>query len=256
MGRLAKTYQRSNVPLYLQVASTLRRRIEVGHWAKGEQISTIDELEREFEVGRVTVRQAIDLLQEEGLVRRQQGKGTFVIKEIKEERWFNLDISMSSLLEALEGNVPKFLPPENSSTPPRLKPGEGEPADEYICLRSVQSRNKKPYGIVNVHLAKWVYKLAPDSFRNNIALSILPQLDEVKIKHAHQTLVIGTADTETAHLLKTRLNAPTAEAHCVVTDENNTAIYIADIIYRGDCIKFDIQLLQTLAKTNGKIPTK
>jgi len=251
MGRLAKTYQRSNVPLYLQVASTLRRRIEIGHWVKGEQISTIDELEREFEVGRVTVRQAIDLLQEEGLVRRQQGRGTFVIKEIKEERWFNLDISMSSLLETLEGNIPKFLPPEALSSPPRLKPEEGEPADEYICLKSVQSRNKKPYGIVNVHLAKWVYELAPDSFRNDIALAILPKLKEIKIKHAHQTLVIGTADTETAYLLKTRLNAPTAEAHCVVTDENNTAIYIADITYRGDCIKFDIQLLQTLADSNN-----
>lgn len=252
MGRLAKTYQRSNVPLYLQVASTLRRRIEIGHWKKGEQISTIDELEREFEVGRVTVRQAIDQLQDEGLVRRQQGKGTFVIKQIKEERWLKLDISMSSLLETLAGNVPSFLDPEPPSSPPRLNQGEGKPADEYIRLKSVQSKSKKPYGIVSVHLAKWVYELAPDSFRNDLALAVLPQLDGIKIKRAHQTLVIGTADTETAHLLKIRLNAPTAEVHCVVTDENDIAIYVAEIIYRGDCIRFDIQLLQTLANANGE----
>jgi len=256
MGRLAKTYQRSNVPLYLQVASTLRRRIEIGHWKKGEKISTIDELEREFEVGRVTVRQAIDLLQDEGLVRRQQGKGTFVIKKIKEERWLKLDISMSSLLETLAGNTPKFMAPEAPSSPPRLNSDEGKPAEEYICLKSVQSRSKKPYGIVNVHLAKWVYELAPDSFRNDLALAILPKLKQIKIKHAHQTLVIGSADTETAYLLKTRLNAPVAEVHCVVTDENDIAIYVAEIIYRGDCIKFDIQLLQTLAEANGKISNK
>ena len=75
MGKLTETYKRSNVPLYLQIASTLRRRIETGHWKNGSQISTIEALEREFEVARVTVRQAIDVLQTEGLVRRQQGKG-------------------------------------------------------------------------------------------------------------------------------------------------------------------------------------
>ena len=109
MGRLAKTYKLTNVPLYLQVASTLRRRIKVGIWKKGEQISTIEELEREFEVGRVTVRQAVDLLQGEGLVRSKQGKGTFVIKEIEDTRWLHLEISLSSLLETIEDNVPKFL---------------------------------------------------------------------------------------------------------------------------------------------------
>ena len=34
---LAKTYQRSRVPLYLQVAAILRKRIEDGHWALGEK---------------------------------------------------------------------------------------------------------------------------------------------------------------------------------------------------------------------------
>ena len=243
MGRLTKTYKRSNIPLYLQVASTLRRRIETCHWKSGCQISTIEELEREFEVARVTVRQALDMLQTEGLVRRQQGKGTFVTKHLKEKRWLRLEIGLSSLLETIVDNVPKFINVANPP-PPRLGADDGNPADEYIYLKSVQTRRKEPYGLVSVHLAKRVFDMAPDAFRSRTALPILSELNDVTIGRAHQTLVIGSADMEAARLLKIHFNAPTAEVHCVVADGNNVAIYVAEIIYRGDCIKFYIELLQ------------
>ncbi len=243
---IQRTYRRSNIPLYLQVASTLRRRIETGHWKPGDKISTIEELEREFGVARVTVRQAIDMLHGEGLVRRQQGKGTFVSKKIKEKRWLRFELNLSPLLETIKDNVPKFLNAD-SGTPPRLNAGDGDPADEYVHLKSVQYRNKEPYGLVSVHVAKRVFDLAPDDFRSHTALPILPHLEGVTIGRAHQTMVIATADLEAAHLLKLALNAPTAEARCVVTDDQDVAIYVGEIIYRGDCIKFDFELLQNVS---------
>ncbi|MCZ6642876.1 MAG: GntR family transcriptional regulator, partial [Gammaproteobacteria bacterium] len=75
---LAKTYERSRVPLYLQVASALRRRIQRGNWKVGDKISTLEELETEFQVARVTLRKAIDLLQTDGILDCRQGRGTFV----------------------------------------------------------------------------------------------------------------------------------------------------------------------------------
>ena len=68
VSKLLKAYDRSRVPLYIQVASVLRSRIQSGQWAAGQKISTLDELEREFEVARVTVRQAVDILREEGML--------------------------------------------------------------------------------------------------------------------------------------------------------------------------------------------
>ncbi len=38
------------------------------------------------------------------------------------------------------------------------------------------------------------------------------------------------------------LGAPTVECRCVVIDDRNVAIYVADIIYRSDCIKLRIDL--------------
>jgi len=58
----------SPIPRYVQLAEVLRARIGRGHWRAGEKLPSLDELGREFDVARVTVRQAIDVLAREGLV--------------------------------------------------------------------------------------------------------------------------------------------------------------------------------------------
>ena len=90
MSKLKTMYARSRVPLYIQVASALRRRIETGQWQPGQKISTLEQLEQEFQVARVTVRQATELLQNEGLVQRQQGRGTFVSDKLQDKHWLQL----------------------------------------------------------------------------------------------------------------------------------------------------------------------
>jgi len=242
MNQLAKTLRLSQVPLYLQVSAVLRRRIEDGHWSAGEKISTIEELQAEFGVARVTVRQAVELIEKEGLVRREQGRGTFVAGPIEDMRWLTLDTSWSSLVGTIKHNVPKVLAVSESAGKPRLREGEGQQAVGYMLLRSVQYRGARPYSIVNLQLAKEIYDRDPEAFRRNAALPIVAAMRDVRIASAHQTLVISSADPETARLLKLPVNAPTAEAHCVVIDGCGIAIYVADIIYRGDCIRLETNL--------------
>ncbi|HZS83947.1 MAG TPA: GntR family transcriptional regulator [Stellaceae bacterium] len=242
MTKLAKTFRLSQIPLYIQVATMLRRRIEEGQWAPGDKISTIEELQEEFGVARVTIRQAVELLEKEQLVSRQQGKGTFVAQTLEDRRWLKLDTSWASLVGTIKDNVPKFLPVGAPPRPPRLRPGEGRPAADYVYLRSVQSRGNRAYSVVGCHLAKAIYDRDPAAFRKHPALPIVAAMKDVAIASAHQTLVIGSADPETARLLKLPLNAPTAEAHCVVIDREGVALYVADIIYRGDCIAFEFDM--------------
>jgi GntR family transcriptional regulator len=64
--------------LYVQVAQTLRERILAGKYAQGEMIPTEPQLCEEFHVSRITVRQAVAILQNEGMVIREQGRGTTV----------------------------------------------------------------------------------------------------------------------------------------------------------------------------------
>lgn len=68
----------SGVSLYMQVASRLGERIEVGEWHAGEQLPTEDQLIDAYGVSRVTVRQALRMLVDRGLVVRERGRGTFL----------------------------------------------------------------------------------------------------------------------------------------------------------------------------------
>lgn len=65
-------------PLHAQVAAILKERIISGVWRNGDNIPTEKELCAEFDVARGTVRQALQKLESEGYLRREQGRGTFV----------------------------------------------------------------------------------------------------------------------------------------------------------------------------------
>lgn len=67
-------------PLYYQIYDLLRGKIESGLYAPGDQLPTEAELSAEFAVSRITVKQAIQMLVNDGVLTRQQGKGTFVTK--------------------------------------------------------------------------------------------------------------------------------------------------------------------------------
>jgi GntR family transcriptional regulator len=242
MSELSKVYDRSRVPLYIQVASVMRRRIETKQWLPGQKISTLVELEREFEVARVTIRQAIDILREEGLLRSQQGRGTFVAEKPVSRYWFKLGTNWDALVETIKDNVPRSIKVDNPPPFPTLREDEGEPASKYVFMRSVQYKEGEPYGVVSVHLSDDIYRIAPEEFRQHPALSVLASLKDVDVRDAHQTIVIGSADPSTADLLRIGLGAPIAECRCVVIDDKGTAVYVADIIYRSDAIKLHIDL--------------
>jgi GntR family transcriptional regulator len=243
MSELARVYDRSRIPLYIQVASVMRRRIETKEWLPGQKISTLVELESEFEVARVTIRQAIDILREEGLLHSQQGRGTFVAEKPISRYWFKLATSWDTMIEAIKDNVPRRIKVEDPPKFPALQEGEGDLAAKYVFMRSLQFKDDEPYGIVNVHLSESVFRRAPEEFRKHPALSVLGGMKDLKLHDAHQTMVIGSADPVSANLLHVALGAPVAECRCVVIDETGTAIYVADILYRSDSIKLHIDLL-------------
>lgn len=64
--------------LYIQVASILKQRILNGSWREGDGIPPEKTLCVEFDIARGTLRQALKILEDEGYLRREQGRGTFI----------------------------------------------------------------------------------------------------------------------------------------------------------------------------------
>ncbi|MDR3573706.1 MAG: GntR family transcriptional regulator [Anaerolineaceae bacterium] len=75
MGPIDKN---SVIPLYYQLAEYLRERIRSGELHTGDQIPSERELMERFTLSRNTVRQALDILANEGLIVRNHGRGTYV----------------------------------------------------------------------------------------------------------------------------------------------------------------------------------
>jgi GntR family transcriptional regulator len=70
--------QKTPIPLYYQLEKVLRKRILSGKLKADQALPTENELCQEFGISRTTVRQALLALESEDLIRREQGRGTFV----------------------------------------------------------------------------------------------------------------------------------------------------------------------------------
>ncbi|MCR9256802.1 MAG: phosphonate metabolism transcriptional regulator PhnF [Alphaproteobacteria bacterium] len=68
----------AGVALWFQIAERLQEQIEKGRLRAGDQLPTEHALARDYEVNRHTARRALQALQERGLVRIEQGRGSFV----------------------------------------------------------------------------------------------------------------------------------------------------------------------------------
>jgi GntR family transcriptional regulator len=66
------------VPPYLQLAAIIRGQIESGHLAPGQQLPSALRLASDYQVSAPTVKKALAVLKDEGLVTGVAGYGTFV----------------------------------------------------------------------------------------------------------------------------------------------------------------------------------
>jgi GntR family transcriptional regulator len=74
----------SDGPVYLRLASTLRGLIELGELRGGDGLPSERDLAQAAGLSRVTVRKALDVLTDEGLIERRQGAGSFVTRQIEQ----------------------------------------------------------------------------------------------------------------------------------------------------------------------------
>jgi len=70
----------TRLPLYVQISELLHREIAAGHWLAGERLPTESKLAQDLEVAVGTLRKALAVLEDDGLLERRQGSGTYVRK--------------------------------------------------------------------------------------------------------------------------------------------------------------------------------
>ena len=229
-------------PLYLQLADLFRQRIVKGVWKEGEKLPSLEQLVAEFEVARVTVRQAIERLTRDGLVSPQRGRGTFVTGAPPSNRWLRVETRLKNLADVYRDTQPTILNIDESSRSPRLRPEDGVAAPKYAYMRRIHAHQGRPYCVIDIYLDAEIFARHPKRFREETVIPLLTSMPSVRIATARQVLTISTADLEVARHLGIAVNAPVAEVRRVFTGPRRRVIYLGEVTYRGDFIHVEFDL--------------
>lgn len=240
--RSASRLSLKNAPgvLYQHVASLIRKRLLGGELLPGDRLPSIERLARSYGVAVVTVRQALTLLENEGLIERHHGRGTFVTDGIRSRRWLKLESNWDSLIEMWGKSRPRPIRILDRVSSPLLEEDDGTPAPAYRFMRRVHTADNTPYAVIDLYVDRRLYTCCPERFNNEMVIVVLDSLGVVN--KMRQRLTIGTADLEVASLLRVPVNSPVGIMRRVITDCDNVAIYVGEAVYRGDLVRLEREI--------------
>lgn len=236
-------------PLYRQLADVVRQRIAKGIWDVGTQIPSLEGLAAEFGVALITVRQAMALLAQEGLVHAQRGRGTHVIARPPVHPRVRIETSLAGLAEVYRTRPPQLRLLDERESMPVIGPDEGRPAARYHHIRRVHIRQRQAISVISLWLDDGIFGLSPKRFRQELIIPALLDLAGDRIAKATQTLTVSTAGPEAAQALSISESSPVAEVRRVVCDHAGTVIYVCDLVYRAEYIKWEVDLLAPGGRT-------
>lgn len=242
-GAASDALNKSAIARYIQLASLFRRRIETGEWPVGNQIPTIDMLSSEFGVAVMTIRQALDTLEKEGLIERFRAKGTFVKRQPTHNLWCQVDTNWNGMLIAREDATIEVLSDTREVQLPPRDYRTGVPGTSYRHLQRRHARDGEAFLLADVYVAeKLVSHIAEADYHTKTALRLVADVPGLTITQATQTLTIDIADLEVSQLLDIPVSAPVALVTRCAIDEAGELVLVAHGTYRGDRVRIDFNL--------------
>lgn len=234
--------KRRAIPLYTQIASSLRHEIDAGTWPVGANLPSICQLANRFGVANQTMRQAVGLLESERLVLRRQGVGTVVQNNPRDLHWLKLPTDWTSLVGMLDKLDVRVMLVEASDRMPKARDDEGRAKGAFKYVKRVHYLGEEPFCVIEFYLAAEIYMRAPRQFRNKTVIPILSKMKGIGIGTVLQSLGIDVADAETAKHLDIPLANPIARVRRSISDKKGNLIYVADALYRSDVIRVEMDL--------------
>lgn len=223
--------KQSRLPLSLKVKHLLRARLESGEWSMGTRLPTLEELMKEYEVSRVTVRSALAELESEGLIELTRGKGTFVIGDIAKDHWLMLPTDWDSLIEHLTHLKSEFIELGSKKTNIPVDIIGEVCLTTYWCNTRVNYTNNLAYSFNTIYIVDEIAQRFLPSLKTEPALLVLDRLCKDLIHSTSQTLTVRVADAELARHLNMDIGMPVVRVIRIIRDSSDRVIYAANIFY-------------------------
>ncbi|CAG2129888.1 GntR family transcriptional regulator [Ralstonia mannitolilytica] len=236
-------------PLYERIKGALREGIVSGLYAPASLLPSEAALGAQFGASRITVRQALADLQNEGLIYRRHGKGTFVSQPKAFQNVTALQgfaEAMSAQGHAIRNRVLKLQTvPAPADVAQALRLAPGAPVTE---LHRVRLLDQAPVSLEVTWLPEALGRIVAraDLVTRDVFL-VLEQDAGVALGHATLAIDAALADHATACALDTGAGAPLLRVERLTHDAHGTPIDYERLSFRGDAFQYRLRLDRQVA---------
>ncbi|WP_179394607.1 GntR family transcriptional regulator [Lacticaseibacillus absianus] len=192
--------------LYKDIADDIKKKIFQDRYALNEAIPTENELMAAYNVSKITVRNAVEILVKEGYLRKKSGKGTFVMSNRPFNRLSKAD-SFSTILEAEGKLMVKKVLSITSSLYTEVPAAFGETKAEITKIERLYFLDGHPF-IHFVHYLRMPMDQISASYLERHSLYQALKMADVTVKRFEDTFATRKVDPQIEKLLQ--LQAPYA----------------------------------------------
>jgi GntR family transcriptional regulator len=250
MAKPKSAFVNSRVPLYYQLENLLREKILSGAFVAKDRLPTESELIQQYGVSRITVRQALAALADEGLIERQQGRGTFVAERRTRRKPFegtiHLTGSLDELIDMALDTPIKVLDMTRVEADPHeaelLGLQTGEPV---FRVKRLRLRDGKPFSlIVNYLPAEIGARFTNEELSSGSLLRLLEKKFGLHLESAKQQITADLADPYVAGLLDVRIGSPLLSIERTVYTDDGRPVEYVRVLYRSDLYNYTVLLMR------------
>ena len=220
---------------YQAIADELRERVRSA--SAGTVLPSESELSAEFAASRVTIRRALELVRDDGLIAARQGFGWFVATEpVRQrlERLGTIDEQLESSGKAAGRHVIEF-----AFVAPPAHVAAVLATDRVLRVKRVSLADGAPFAVVTVWCpAALAQKLSMEDVERTPFYELL----DVELRGATQTIGAESAEPDDADLLAVPVGAPLLKCRRITTDLNGRPVLVSEHVFPAHRTEFVVDL--------------
>jgi GntR family transcriptional regulator len=241
---MKKVDKDSPIPLYYQLKKIISELIENEEIKENDTVPTERELCEYHGISRMTVNKAIASLVNEGLLYRERGKGTFVVKNKEKHQLQNLlsfteDMKRRGIV--IDTTIISFL--RKLPTKKMQQDLQLENDQEIFEITRLRNVDGEPYAIEVAHIPTMLCEaLTGDMLENNSLYNILETKFDVKFEYGQQTIEPVLVNDYESELLQVKQKTLALMFSRLTYSKENIPIEVTKSVYRSDRYKVEITL--------------
>src|SRR5579883_1591452 len=224
------------MPYYEQIYQLLRQKIVSGELQPGDMVPSETELIEQYEVSRITARQALEALVNEGLIYRERGRGSFVAHPTVEQNLtrivnFTQDMRQRGFRPGTKV-LSASLVPAPAEIAKKLDVPEGE---ELAQIERLRLADDEP---MTIEISLFVHRYCPGVLESDfVNRSLREEMDRIygiRWLRAKQVIQAISAPREIAAALCIRPNAALLYIERVSYSQDDIPVEFLRLYHRGD----------------------